>query len=89
MARKNRELSVVTAQGMLDVVDGDGKVVSSIPVTPERVIDILDIEKNPAEGVAKVTSLTTGATLTMGYTPEYARGYEHAFGPRGRSQSRN
>lgn len=91
MARKNSSLGVVTAQGMVDVVDRKGRVVSSLPITPEKIIDLVELRDNPSQGAVHVTSLTMGATLTVGYTPEYAQGYEHAFGRDGRSrrESRN
>ena len=83
MTRKKTSVPALLAmQTMMGKVTPEGKVLSAVPVGIPEVIDVVDIEGVPGEGTATITSRTTGASVSVGFTPAYGDGYDLVFGAR-------
>ena len=77
-------LSVTPAMGAFTP---DGKMVDSFPIGPEIPIDVVDLEQKPDASGLTITSRTTGASVSVGYDPAYAAGFDRIFGERPRTKA--
>ena len=83
MSRNKTSIPALLAlQPMMGKVTPEGTVLSAVPVGIPEVIDVVDIETAPGESTATITSRTTGASVSVGFTPAYGDGYDLVFGAR-------
>lgn len=82
MSRKNRIPALLALQPMMGHVNEKGEVLDAVPLAAPEVIDVVDIETAPDAGMATITSRSTGASVTVGFTPAYGEGFDRVFGCR-------
>lgn len=80
MARTKRISAQLAVQPMVGRVNERGEIVSETPIGPEEVIDTLHFDADLDTRNVTITSERRGTSLTLGYTPAYARGFEEVFG---------
>lgn len=82
MARTQRISAHLAVQPMVGQVNERGELVSETPIGPEEVIDTIHFDADLDTRRVTIRSERRGTSLTLGYTPAYARGFEEVFGSR-------
>ncbi len=85
MKRKNSVPALLSLQPMVGQVDQTGQIVSERESGPPLVVDVVDIACDPHSHELTVTSRSNGNSVSVGYDPAYAAGFDLIFGDAGRN----